>query len=142
MKRSKSLALIILLLGLLASSVAWAHGHGHHGSPGARFHHPGFQHPGFRQHHGHHHGHASAGVIIGAPWPYYYSPPPAYVYYPPLTVAPASPPVYIEQGSELGGAEAAPNYWYYCSNPQGYYPYLRDCPSGWQQVPATPSTSR
>jgi hypothetical protein len=28
--------------------------------------------------------------------------------------------------------------WYYCHGPQGYYPYVRACPSGWQMVPATP----
>jgi len=28
--------------------------------------------------------------------------------------------------------------WYYCPNPQGYYPYVTQCYSGWQAVPATP----
>jgi hypothetical protein len=28
--------------------------------------------------------------------------------------------------------------WYYCPNPQGYYPYIAQCYSGWQAVPATP----
>ena len=28
--------------------------------------------------------------------------------------------------------------WYYCPNPQGYYPYVAQCYSGWQAVPATP----
>lgn len=29
-------------------------------------------------------------------------------------------------------------YWYYCANPQGYYPYVPACPIGWQTVPAVP----
>jgi hypothetical protein len=28
--------------------------------------------------------------------------------------------------------------WYYCDNPQGYYPYVQQCPGGWNQVPARP----
>ena len=26
--------------------------------------------------------------------------------------------------------------WYYCSNPAGYYPYVAQCNTGWQAVPA------
>jgi hypothetical protein len=28
--------------------------------------------------------------------------------------------------------------WYYCANPEGYYPYVRDCEGPWQAVPVTP----
>jgi hypothetical protein len=27
--------------------------------------------------------------------------------------------------------------WYYCSNPSGYYPYVAQCDTGWQTVPAS-----
>jgi hypothetical protein len=27
--------------------------------------------------------------------------------------------------------------WYYCSNPAGYYPYVAQCNTGWQPVPAS-----
>jgi hypothetical protein len=27
--------------------------------------------------------------------------------------------------------------WYYCSNPAGYYPYVTQCNTGWQPVPAS-----
>jgi hypothetical protein len=27
--------------------------------------------------------------------------------------------------------------WYYCSNPPGYYPYVTQCSTGWQAVPAS-----
>ena len=30
------------------------------------------------------------------------------------------------------------NYWYYCNNPQGYYPYVRMCNGQWQTAPANP----
>lgn len=29
-------------------------------------------------------------------------------------------------------------YWYYCSDSQAYYPYVRECPSGWMKVVPTP----
>jgi len=31
----------------------------------------------------------------------------------------------------------ATQYWYYCSNPAGYYPYVSQCNTGWQTVPAS-----
>ena len=27
--------------------------------------------------------------------------------------------------------------WYYCSDPVGYYPYVTQCGTGWQTVPAS-----
>ena len=30
----------------------------------------------------------------------------------------------------------AVQYWYYCSDPAGYYPYVTQCNTGWQTVPA------
>jgi hypothetical protein len=78
------------------------------------------------------------GVGVGVPWygygygypgPYYYAPPPV-VYAPPVYVTP--PPV-----EPTYAAPQAQN-WYYCDNPQGYYPYVNSCTSGWRQVPAKP----
>lgn len=66
---------------------------------------------------------------VGPGWwgpPYYYYPaPPVIVQQPPVLqpIPPSQPPV----------------YWYYCPNPQGYYPYVQQCPSGWLQV--VPSTA-
>jgi hypothetical protein len=37
------------------------------------------------------------------------------------------------QGS--GGNPQPPAYWYFCRNPEGYYPYVHDC-DDWQQEPA------
>ena len=91
----------------------------------------------------HHRGHI--GVYVD-PWPWYFAPPPysyypPYPYYPPVVTVPSEPPTYIEQGEE--DAEPAPaqesSYWYYCEKPQGYYPYVRECPGGWQKVPPRPA---
>jgi hypothetical protein len=51
---------------------------------------------------------------------YYFYPAPIYPYpdpYVPPAVAPN------------------PTYWFYCGNPQGYYPYVPQCSVPWQQVP-------
>ncbi|MHB1592136.1 MAG: hypothetical protein ACYCTW_11480 [Sulfuricella sp.] len=90
-----------------------------------------------------HWGHAHFGVRIGSYWGPWYSPPPYYYppYYPPVVVERPAPQVYIEQQPAPAAPEApaapaaAPaNYWYYCSAAKGYYPYVRECPSGWQKV--------
>jgi len=76
------------------------------------------------------------GVYVGPYWgpywgwgPAYYYPPP-YYYYPP---APAQPTEYIERidPSEQG-------WWYYCEGSRGYYPYVKECATGWTRVPPTP----
>jgi hypothetical protein len=68
--------------------------------------------------------------VVWAPYPYYtYSP--SYTYSPPVVVE--SPPVYIQQ------QPAAPTSWYYCQEPQGYYPYVSECPGGWTPVAPTPA---
>jgi hypothetical protein len=111
--------LVLVLFGMLASGAAMAQHHG-----GARF---GFY----------------FGVPIYAPgyYPPYY--PPYYAspyYYPPAPVVYSSPPVYVEQGA----AQAAPPQaqtqgdWYYCTASKSYYPYVGECPGGWQRVPAQP----
>jgi len=56
-----------------------------------------------------------------------------------MEVAPAQSEEYIEQQS--APQASADNWWYYCPNPQGYYPYVRDCSDGWQRVaPQPPQT--
>ena len=98
--------------------------------------------------------------------PRYYYPPPAYYYdYPPVVrVVPPPPVVYVERGD----AQApAPDYvpapsaaqpqgqpalsaqpqpaqgpeWFFCNDSNTYYPYVRECASPWQRVPAQPSTA-
>lgn len=70
------------------------------------------------------------------PGPYYYPP---YNYpYPPVVTVPATPPVYIERSQVAEPAPPASASWYYCANPQGYYPYVENCPGGWQAVAPRP----
>ena len=75
--------------------------------------------------------------------PYAY-PYPAYPYYPPAVVAaPSSPPTYIEKGApDEGAAPAQSAYWYYCRDANGYYPYVKQCPGGWERVAPQPPPER
>jgi hypothetical protein len=77
--------------------------------------------------HGGHGGRAGWWWIVGGTW--YFYPAPVYPYPNPyrppvVVVAPAPRPV--------------TPYWYYCPNPPGYYPYVPQCLTGWQPVPAVP----
>jgi hypothetical protein len=38
------------------------------------------------------------------------------------------PQAYVQQHQQES------DYWYYCQDPQGYYPYIKSCPGGWMQV--------
>ena len=84
------------------------------------------------------HGRVTFGIGIGVPfwgWGAPYYPYPYYdPYYYPRTVIvqPAQPQRYIEQSSPDSG------YWYYCAESKAYYPYVKDCPGGWQRVSPTP----
>ncbi len=131
--------LLAILLGAVASGSALArggHSFGRSGSPtfhGSHFHSSG--RPGFGvAHNGHFHGHFRSGVVIlGAPFfaPFYY-PYPYYYDYPPVAAMPYSSPNYIEQ--EGAAPEQSQGYWYYCANAKAYYPYVKECPGGWQRV--------
>ncbi len=90
-----------------------------------------------------HGGHGRIGVHIGVPLyaPWYY--PPAYYYPPAPYYSPAviaSPPVYIERdGSDQSApAPQAQASWYYCDASKAYYPYVKECPGGWQRVAPQP----
>ena len=50
------------------------------------------------------------------------------------------PVTYIEQNPGAASSPAAETgWWYYCDQSRGYYPYVRECPTGWQRVPPSPS---
>lgn len=71
----------------------------------------------------------------------YYSP---YYGYPPVVAVPQVPPVYIQQQPPQAAVQPPPpqapaNYWHYCRNPEGYYPYVKKCPDGWLQVAPQPA---
>lgn len=78
------------------------------------------------------------GVTAIATLPYYLAPrnPPQTVIIQQQQPPPAPPP------PEAGYVPPPPpfaqtvvqSYWYYCQNPMGYYPYVRECPNGWMKV--------
>jgi len=91
---------------------------------------------------------------------YYYPYGPAYVYgpgygyVPPAVAGVGGAVTYIERAPAAQPAQqAAPvseprststgpppgtQWWYLCSSPRGAYPYVRECPGGWERVPAAP----
>ena len=84
----------------------------------------------------------SVGFYFGAPaywgpWPYAYGYP--YLYgYPPYSVS--APAIVVEQPVEVVTPPAqdnpgsAPAFWFYCTKPAGYYPYVRNCNDAWLRV--------
>lgn len=99
--------------------------------------------------------HTHVGVVIGA-GPFWGPPPPFYAPYPyhypypyyvpaPVVVQP-TPPVYVQQPEPVApapaaaAAPAAVSYWYYCVASKAYYPYVKECPAGWQRVSPQPPT--
>ncbi len=101
----------LLLLGGTRASYANPGGHGRHRHNDYSRH----GHDGGHSYHYYHH--AWDALVLG--WGFFGSP---YRY--PTARVPDAPPTYIQQ----------PNYWYYCTNPKGYYPYVDECPRGWMQV--------
>ncbi len=91
---------------------------------GSGYYNPGYAGPGYYGYRGY-----------GYRDPFLYPP---YYTYPQTIVIPATPPVYIQQ-EEIRPVQPQTNYWYYCRNPEGYYPYVRQCPDGWLQVAPQPS---
>ena len=108
--------------------------------------------------HDHGWGWGPAGILLGSallysalqPRPYYgppavvYAPPaPVYVPYyaePPVYVAPPAPAVALPapRVAQSAPAEATGGLWYFCKKPRGYYPYVRECPGGWEKVSSVP----
>jgi len=134
-------------------------GGGHSGPVHSGGSHPGAGYPGVRHVNG---GHVGVGVYFPAwsfyypygpsywpGWPYYGAPyygAPYYGYpyyaYPPAAVpVPSSPPTYVEQPRPAPGADGQ-RYWYWCGDPQGYYPTVRECPGGWTPVAPQPSSTQ
>ncbi len=124
MKKAICIFFAVLVLLSVNTLTAYADGRGdHHGS-------------------GHFHGsryHFSGGVWIGPGWsgwgPWWWGAPgypyyPYYPYYSPPVVIQQQPPVYVQPAPQ----PEEQSYWYYCPNPQGYYPYVKQCPKGWLKV--------
>jgi hypothetical protein len=111
---------------------------GHFGGQGGHFDGRGGHFEGRGGHFGgHFHGHDdhfNVGVIVGPGWepwwgPYPYDNP--YDYTAPVIVQ-SAPAVIVEPDQDQ-------DYWYFCSDPSGYYPYVRRCPGGWMRVVPSPT---
>jgi hypothetical protein len=143
------LVLGVALVGLLglspvvanAGNVAWnvsvgggyAGGYGYGG--GWR---PAAYGPGWGRGYGYGYGNGWRGNWAGAgyygyPAGAYYGP--AVAYAPPV-VTYASPPQPMVLASQ-----PQPAVWYYCQASAQYFPYVQECPTGWQTQAATPPTS-
>lgn len=135
MKTHVKLAAALFVICGLYGGTNWAHGGGHGGGYWG-----GYGEHGFGGDYGYY-GHSGFGLYFGAPYNYY----PYYGGYPypyaapPVVTVPASPPVYIQQSPPAAVNQQNPaNYWHYCTNPEGYYPYVKECPGGWRLVDPTP----
>ncbi len=87
----------------------------------------------------------SVGIGIGIPfapfYPHYYYPPYPYYYpYSPAAIVVQQPPtVYVEQQPAPQQEQQPAGYWYYCGDSRAYYPYVKECPGGWQRVAPQPA---
>ena len=140
MRFPKAVLLAAVLAAATAPGIADAnggrgfHGGGHHGGG-----HVGFRGFGLG---------LGLGLALSVPFyaygspyygsPYYGSP---YPYYSDYGYAPAYPaPQQYSQPAYQAPApvQQATNSWYFCPSSKMYYPYVRECPGGWQQVAPQP----
>ena len=158
----KLVCLIVLGLGLTSGSASWARGGHHGGGHGGGHHVGGHHHYGGGFYPGYAFGAYGLGLGMGYGLGYYggfryggyggwggyggyggygYGAP--YYAYPPVVAVPTAPQIYIQQ-QQPQPQQAVPqpqiNYWHYCRNPEGYYPYVKKCPDGWLQVAPQPSS--
>ncbi len=131
MKTTRSgLAIAALLIGVVAAGEASAQYRRHHHGPRVSI---------------------GIGFGFGAPFaaypyfaPYYapfYSPFYHPAYYPAPVVVQQQAPVYVEQNPQPAPSaqpSAPAGYWYYCADSGAYYPYVKECPAGWQRVAPQP----
>jgi hypothetical protein len=93
--------------------------------PPAFVRHPFFRHPGYFGP-----GYFGSGFFAGSPA---YAPAQGYAY---GYDYPGDYPGYVQNAAY---APPQAQYWAYCRNPQGYYPYVSECSEGW--LPVTPTSS-
>jgi hypothetical protein len=97
--------------------------HANHDGQGAQA--AGVPHPMHGQRPDGPHRHKVVAVIVYVPTfgpvsaPYYYAP---------------GAPVYVDQDPPDGAYSEPSGFYYWCSDPSGYYPYQPDCPTGWRLV--------
>jgi len=118
-------------IGTAAAGSAYAggwHGGGWHGSVGFYFG-PYWGWYGYPYYWGYPY---YGGYPYYAGYPYGGYPYGGYPYYAPYSAyAPAASVPYVEQHAP---STTAPVYWYYCTAPSGYYPYVKNCSKAWMKV--------
>lgn len=157
----KSPCFILAMIGLISAGPLWAGGHGghgggggHHGGHGGGGHHHhtsvgfyygiGGYYPGYGWGLGYGFGPGYYGGYWGYPgyygswgYPGYYGGYGGYGGYGYGAPYGYPPAVYIQR-QEAPPQQKPANYWYYCRNPEGYYPYVKQCAEGWIPVPPQP----
>ncbi len=156
--------LALCLAGLLLACGAWAQ-HGHD-DRGPRYGHGGggHEHYSFRYHDVHRFDHHELGLWRGGRWNntcfggrcgwwwlsgglwYFYTQPiypyPAVVsgiqYADPAVVVPGPSVVTAPPMPAPTHIEPPPQFWYYCDNPQGYFPAVQTCDTQFRQVDKPP----
>lgn len=120
-------AIVVAIMGSVAISPAWADRYGHQGRGGGHHRGGGSSHNAFGWGLGIL---AGTAVILAATHQ-------SRAYYP---VA-AAEPVYWQRPVIVPTVIAPPpvharqqDYWYYCAQAGGYYPYVPSCPAGWLRV--------
>lgn len=131
---TRLLALAVLAGGVIAapSAMAQHHGNDYHGRDYGHFtpqEHRAWQ--GGRWEHGWHDNRYAWWWIVDGFW--YFYPVPVYPY--PTYVPPA---IIVQQPPPVPSGLPPAAVWYYCDNPQGYYPYVASCNVPWRTVPSTP----
>lgn len=110
--------------------------HGSHDFHGRDFHHFTPQEMGVWRGghwvHGWHDGRFAWWWSVDGGW--YFYPVPIYPY--PTYVPPA---IVVQQAPPVPTGLPPAQFWYYCDNPPGYYPYVAACSGPWRPVPATPA---
>src|SRR5882672_4900468 len=112
-----ALAGALLSGGALAHHVSWHVG-------------IGFGYPGYGYGYGARYGYG----YYGGPWGYSYPYPAPYAY--PYYSQPSEPPDYVERSEAAASTDN--NWWHYCPESKMFYPYVKECPAGWQRVSPTP----
>jgi len=145
MKNPTKMLLALAIIGLGIGGTPTVFADGRHGSVRMGAH---WRTPVHR-----HHGAARWGLFPGVPlvlssayWGprHFYREPYYSPYYTQVVTVPAMPPTYIEQGPAVPAEPTAatpplkPGYWYFCKDSQTYYPYVSECPGGWQRVSPQP----
>ena len=121
MKRTRALLLFAAIaVGSLAGTSAWAD-RGHFRGPAPRYY--GYHYRYYDPWIG-----LGTGLLFGSALYWAATRPPPAVYVAPEPVVVVPPP-------QATGGE----WWYYCRAAGAYYPYVQQCPTGWERVPPHPA---